>query len=219
VAKLRQSIDSGAGIQRAAHKAARGVNRKSRKRPSLSAPARSLVLVGLMGAGKTTIGRRLAERLALPFIDADDEIEKAAGCSIEEIFAERGEAAFRAGEQRVIARLLEGPIHVQATGGGAFMNPETRRRIRDKALSIWLRADLEVLFERVSRRHHRPLLKGHDPRQVLNDLMAERYPIYGEADIVVDTDRSPHTRVVSAIISALAAENLTETWDSTEPAP
>jgi shikimate kinase len=177
-----------------------------------------LVLVGLMGAGKTTIGRRLAERLALPFIDADDEIEKAAGCSIEEIFAEHGEAAFRAGEQRVIARLLEGPVHVQATGGGAFMNPETRQRIRDKALSIWLRADLEVLFERVSRRHHRPLLKGRDPRQALTDLMAERYPIYGEADIVVDTDRSPHARVVSAIISALAAENLVENLAATEPA-
>jgi shikimate kinase len=177
-----------------------------------------LVLVGLMGAGKTTIGRRLAERLALPFIDADDEIEKAAGCSIEEIFAEHGEAAFRAGEQRVIARLLEGPVHVQATGGGAFMNPETRQRIRDKALSIWLRADLEVLFERVSQRHHRPLLKGRDPRQALTDLMAERYPIYGEADIVVDTDRSPHARVVSAIISALAAENLVENLAATEPA-
>jgi shikimate kinase len=185
----------------------------------MSAPARSLVLVGLMGAGKTTIGRRLAERLVLPFIDADDEIEKAAGCSIEEIFAERGEAAFRDGEQRVIARLLEGPVHVQATGGGAFMNPETRGRIRDRGLSIWLRADLEVLYERVSRRHHRPLLKGRDPRQVLSDLMAERYPIYGEADVVVDTDRSPHARVVSAIVEALVADGHIEPRGTKEPAP
>ena len=218
MAKLRQSIDSGAGVQRAAHGAAHGAKEKSRRQPAFSAPVRPLVLVGLMGAGKTTVGRRLAEHLGLPFNDADDEIEMAAGCSIEELFAEHGEAAFRAGEQRVIARLLEGPVHVQATGGGAFMDPRTRRNIADKGLSIWLRAELEVLLERVGRRHHRPLLEGRDQRQVLADLMAERYPIYGQADIVVETDSSPHARVVSAIIAALVAAHHVEHRTAAEPA-
>ncbi len=173
-----------------------------RRKPALDVP-RTIVFVGLMGAGKSHIGRRLAARLGLPFIDADAEIEAAAGCSIEEIFARHGEDAFRDGERRVIARLLSGPVHVMAAGGGAFMNAETRRRIRDCAISIWLRAEVDVLLERVARRSNRPLLKQGDPRQVLEQLIAERYPVYGEADITVDTNHGPPGPIADKVYTAL----------------
>lgn len=163
----------------------------------------SLVLVGLMGAGKTTIGRRLAEALETQFADADVEIEKAAGCSVTEIFERHGETAFRDGERRVIDRLLDGPAHVLATGGGAFMDKETRARIRKDAISIWLRADLDLLMERVQRRQNRPLLKTPDPRATMSQLIDERYPIYAEADITVDSGVGPHDAVVKEIITAL----------------
>ncbi len=166
---------------------------------------RSIVLVGLMGAGKTSIGRRLAARLGLPFYDADMEIELAAGCSISELFARFGEAEFRAGERRVIRRLLAGEPMVLATGGGAFMDPETRSTIRREAASLWLRAPLPTLVRRVAQRSHRPLLAGGDPEQILQALMDKRHPVYAEADIVVDcTDESPEqttSRVVDALVS------------------
>lgn len=165
---------------------------------------RSIVLIGLMGAGKSTVGRRLAERLAMPFVDADAEIEAAAGCTIPEIFARHGEAAFRDGERRVILRLLEGAPHVLATGGGAFMNPDVRAKVRATAISIWLRAELDVLVRRCARRGNRPLLQQGDPRGVLERLMAERYPVYAEADIVVDSDDNPHEWIVQAIMTKLA---------------
>lgn len=165
--------------------------------------SRSIVLVGLMGAGKTKIGRRLATRLNLPFFDSDEEIESAAGETIEEIFANRGEAVFRDGERRVIARLLAGPVHVLSTGGGAFMDPETRRIIAARGVSVWLRAELDVLFARVSRRTNRPLLKTPDPRAVLAELMDRRYPIYAEADITVDSGNGPPDATASRAIAAL----------------
>jgi shikimate kinase len=168
-------------------------------------PPRTIVLVGLMGAGKTSIGRRLAAALQLPFVDADSEIEAAAGQTIEGIFARDGEAAFRAGERRVIARLLDNPIHVLATGGGAFVDPATRALIRERAVSIWLRADLDLLLARVSRRNNRPLLKTGDPRAVLERLMKERYPLYAEADITVDTIDGPPEATLEQVMSALAA--------------
>jgi shikimate kinase len=168
-------------------------------------PDRTIVLVGLMGAGKSAIGRRLAERLGIPFADADTEIETAAGRSIEEIFAEHGEAAFREGERKVIARLLEGPAHVLATGGGAFMDAETRGRIRALGRSVWLKADLDVLLKRVRKRNNRPLLKQGDPREILQRLMTLRYPVYAEADIAVESVEGPHDSVVDAIIDSLAA--------------
>ena len=175
---------------------------------------RSLVLVGLMGAGKTCIGRSLARRLDLPFVDADAEIEAAAGCSIEDIFALYGESDFRDGERRVIGRLLDGPIRVMATGGGAFMDPLTRRRIRERGISIWLRADLELLLSRVSRRNDRPLLKADDPRRVLERLIAERYPVYAEADIAVDSGREPPGRTLARLLDAIRAF-----LDAPAPAP
>ncbi len=167
---------------------------------------RSIVLVGLMGAGKSSIGRRLAQRLGLDFADADHEIERAAGCTIEEIFARFGEPAFRDGERRVIGRLLEdrAPI-VLATGGGAFMDAETRARIRAHGVSVWLRADLDVLLRRVSRRSNRPLLKQGDPREVLERLVALRHPVYAEADLVVESDDSPAEATVERVIAALAS--------------
>ncbi len=156
-----------------------------------------------MGAGKTTVGRRLAAALELPFADADQEIEAAAGCSISEFFERHGEEEFRNGERRVIARLLDGPVCVLSTGGGAFMDPETRQKIKETGISIWLRAELDLLMERVSRRPTRPLLKQDDPRKVMERLMNERYPVYAEADIIVDTGEGPHEAVVAKIIQAL----------------
>lgn len=164
---------------------------------------RSLVLVGLMGAGKSTVGRRLAQKLGLPFRDADHEIEAAAGMTIADIFSIHGEAHFRDGERRVIARLLqEGPM-VLATGGGAFMNDETRARIAQHGISVWLRADLEVLMRRVRKRATRPLLKTADPESTMRELIAARHPIYATADLTVDSHETPHDRVVVDIIETL----------------
>jgi shikimate kinase len=168
-------------------------------------PRRTIVLVGLMGAGKTKIGRRLAARLHLPFADSDEAIETAAGETIEEIFRHRGEAAFRDGERRVIARLLQGPVHVLATGGGAFMDAGTRAVIAERGVSVWLRADLDVLFARVSRRSNRPLLKTPDPRAVLAELIDRRYPIYAEADLTIDSGDGPPEATAARTIAALAA--------------
>lgn len=165
---------------------------------------RSLVLVGLMGCGKSSIGRRLAGRLALPFIDADEEIERVAQKSISEIFSDHGEAFFRDREAKVIARLLSNGPQVLATGGGAFITPETREMVRDAGLSIWLRAELPVLMRRVGKRDTRPLLKDGDPEQVMKDLMAKRYPIYAEADLTVESRDVPHDAIVSEIVAALA---------------
>ena len=166
---------------------------------------RSIVLVGLMGAGKTSIGRRLAVRLGLPFVDADQEIERAAGCTIEDYFARFGEAVFREGERRVIARLLEESPRVIATGGGAFMDAATRAAVAAQGCSIWLKADLETLYRRVRRRGNRPLLKQGDPRQVLAELMERRYPVYAEADLVVESRDGPHEAVVEEALRALTA--------------
>ena len=157
-----------------------------------------------MGAGKSNIGRRLGARLNLPFFDSDNEIEAAAGESVEEIFANRGEQAFRDGERRVIARLLLQPVHVLGTGGGAFMDPQTRAAIARRGVSLWLRADLDVLVARVSRRSNRPLLKGGDPRAILAQLIERRYPVYGEADISIDSGEGPPEATVGRVIAALA---------------
>jgi shikimate kinase len=165
--------------------------------------ARSIVLVGIMGAGKSAIGRRLAQRLALPFVDADDEIEAAAGCTIEDIFARYGEAEFRKGEEKVLRRLMRGPRKVLATGGGAFVNQRTRQAIKARGVSVWLRADLETLMRRVGRRNDRPMLKGGNPRELMAKLMESRYPIYAEADLVVDSTEGPHDLVVQDIAERL----------------
>jgi shikimate kinase len=171
--------------------------------PPLPGLSRTVVLVGLMGAGKSSIGRRLAARLGIPFRDADTEVETAAGCTIDEIFARFGEAAFRDGERRVIRRLLGEAPHVLATGGGAFMDPETRGLIREQGISVWLRADLDVLVARTARRSNRPLLKQGDPRDVLARLIEVRHPVYAEADIVIDTDESPQDVMVDRVLAAL----------------
>ena len=166
---------------------------------------RSVVLVGMMGAGKSSIGRRLAQRLGVTFVDADAEIEAAAGMTIAEIFATYGEPYFRSGEQRVIARLLESGPKVLATGGGAFMNPETRAGIRQKGVSVWLKAEFEVLMRRVKRRAtaDRPMLQG-DPAQRIRHLMDERYPLYAEADVTVISREVSHEIIVNEIVSELA---------------
>jgi len=165
---------------------------------------RSLVLVGMMGAGKSSIGRKLAQRLNLSFVDADTEIEQAAGMSISEIFAKHGESYFRAGEARVIARLLDGGPQVMATGGGAFMHQQSREAIREKGISIWLKAEYDVLLKRIKRRGDRPLLKTEDPGETLRRLMQERDPFYAEADIVVHSRDVPHEIIIAEIICAVA---------------
>ena len=164
---------------------------------------RSIVLVGMMGAGKTSVGRRLALRLGLPFVDADVEIEAAAGMTIPEIFATYGEPYFRNGEVRVIARLLEAGPQVLATGGGAYMNADTRGNIRQRGVSVFLKAELDVLLRRVKRRSDRPLLKTADPAATLANLIEQRYPVYAEADLTVLSHEVPHDSMVDSIIAAL----------------
>jgi len=166
-------------------------------------PRRTIVLVGLMGAGKSKVGRRLALRLGLPFSDSDPEIEAAAGESIEEIFANRGEQVFRDGERRVIARLLAQPVQVLATGGGAFMNPDTRATIRAKGVSVWLKAEIDILIKRIKRRNDRPMLNTDDPAATLAALVAQRYPVYAEADLTVHSRDVPHDTIVDEIVAAL----------------
>jgi shikimate kinase len=166
---------------------------------------RSIVLVGMMGAGKSSVGRRLALRLGIPFVDADHEIEKAAGMSISDIFTIRGEPEFRAGEARVILRLLESGPQVLATGGGAFINPETRAAIAAKGISIWLKADPDVLMKRIKRRQDRPLLRTEDPGATLRKLLEEREPIYEQADLTVQSREVTHDRVVEEVLAAIAA--------------
>ena len=166
---------------------------------------RAIVLVGLMGAGKTSVGRRLAEKMDLPFVDADHEIEVAAGKTVAEIFADDGEDYFREGERRVIARLLENGCQVLATGGGAYMNQETRDSIKQHAVSIWLKADLDILLKRVTKRNDRPLLRNEDPADVLKRLIDLRYPVYAQADVTVESRDVQHGQMVNDVIQALAA--------------
>src|SRR5258708_24101788 len=167
---------------------------------------RSIVVVGMMGAGKSSIGRRLAGRLNIPFVDADAEIEEAASMSIADIFAVHGEPYFRAGEARVIARLLEHGPQVLATGGGAFMNAQTRTTIRGKAVSVWLKADLDVLTRRLRRRNDRPLLKTEDPIETLSKLLVVRDPIYAEADVTVISRDVTHDVIVDEIVAAVCGK-------------
>lgn len=164
---------------------------------------KTVVLVGMMGAGKTSVGRRLAACLGVPFRDADSEIESAAGRTITDIFDCYGEPAFRAGERKVIARLLAEPPHVLATGGGAFMDTDTRVRIKQNAISVWLKAPVDLLLERVMRKDNRPLLKGGDMRVTLERLLSEREPAYREADITIESDAGPHEVVVKRVLAAL----------------
>ena len=167
---------------------------------------RSIVLIGMMGVGKSSIGRRLGARLGIPFVDADAEIEKAAGMSVADIFSRHGEADFRSGEARVIARLLEGGPQVLATGGGAVMNADTRAAIKTKGVSIWLNAELEVLMRRISKRkHERPMLQTADPAATLRDLLASRAPVYAQSDLTVQSREVPHDAIVSEIVTLLAA--------------
>ena len=166
---------------------------------------RPIVLVGLMGVGKSTVGKRLAMRLDLPFVDADHEIERAADMSIKEMFERYGEAAFRDGERRVIARLIDGMPKVIATGGGAFANEQTRQLILERCIAVWLKADLRILAERVGRRHDRPLLKDKDPLTVLRDLAEVRNPFYEQAHLHIISQPAPHDHVVEQIVAALAS--------------
>jgi len=180
------------------------LNQELRARIREALAARSIVLIGLMGAGKTAVGRRLANQLDLPFTDADSEIELAAGQTVSEIFAEHGEPYFRQGESRVIARLLQGGPQVLATGGGAYMDARTRANIKARGISIWLKAELPVLLHRVRRRDNRPLLTSDDPDKVMRELMKKRYPIYAEADIPVESRDVPHDVIVADVVEALA---------------
>lgn len=164
---------------------------------------RTVALVGMMGVGKSTVGRKLADSLGAPFVDSDEEIEKAAGLSVQEIFDMHGEAEFRRGERRVIERLLNGPPIVLATGGGAYMDAETRTLLKQKATTVWLRADLDLIWKRVNRRDTRPLLKRENPKQVLADLLEKRSPVYAEADLTIDSGEGPANDAVKAIRDAL----------------
>jgi shikimate kinase len=197
----------------------------ARNDPPASAPgalrarlgARSIVLVGMPGSGKTSIGRRLAQYLGVEFVDADQEIEAAAGMSIPDIFSQHGEPYFRAGEARVIARLLDKGPQVIATGGGAFANPDTRALVRARALSIWLKADVDLLLRRVKRKNDRPLLRVADPEAVLKRLLAERETVYAEADITVTSLDVPHEAVVEALVKALTGKLSEEDAKATTP--
>ncbi len=165
---------------------------------------RPIVLVGLMGAGKTSVGRRLAEKLGIPFVDADHENEAAAGKPIKEIFADHGEAYFREGERRVIQRLIGNGAQVLATGGGAYMNEDTRERIQRHGISVWLRASLPILMKRVAKRQDRPLLQADDPETVMRGLIEKRYPVYSQADLTVESRDVQHGQMVNDVIRALA---------------
>lgn len=176
--------------------------RPGRKQPEIQCD-RTIVLVGMMGAGKTTIGRRLAPRLGLPFFDADLEIEKAAGMSVAELFRMHGEASFRRGEAQVMARLLQGPPCVLATGGGALLDPNTRRLIKEHGLSVWLKTDADTIMKRAGRRGTRPLLNVADPRAVIESLLKEREPLYAQADLAIESGAGPHGETVDALIEAL----------------
>ncbi|MGA0545730.1 shikimate kinase [Brevundimonas sp. VNH65] len=179
------------------------MTRSAARRESSALTGRTIALVGLMGAGKSTVGRRLAARLGLAFADGDDEIEKAAGMTVSDIFASLGEAAFREGEARVMRRLLEGPPIVLATGGGAMMNADTRALLKERAHTVWLRADIRVIAQRVARRDTRPLLRGKDPFQTLSAMAEVRYPHYAQADVAVDVGGGAHSQAVEAVITAL----------------
>ncbi|MCB1510676.1 MAG: shikimate kinase [Hyphomicrobiaceae bacterium] len=191
----------------------RGLEKRLRRRRACAAAGaikaalggRTIVLVGLMGCGKSSVGRRLAVQLGMTFVDADEEIERAAGHSIPEIFAKYGEEHFRDREAKVIFRILESGPQVLATGGGAFMRADTRDSIRDRGISVWLKADLPVLMQRVSRRSDRPLLRTADPEATMRGLMAERYPVYAEADITIESRDVSHDVIVSEIVEALQA--------------
>lgn len=174
------------------------------ERPIFILP-KTVALVGLMGVGKTTIGKRLAEHFALPFVDADEEIEKAAGQSIADIFAHYGEKGFREGEERVIARLLDSPAQILATGGGALTSAKTRDNLRAKAITVWLKTDLKVLARRVANKPHRPLLKDRSPMDVLREHAKNRYPLYQMADVVVDTGDQSHAKSMDLVLNALKA--------------
>lgn len=179
------------------------------RRPSRATPlvtlTRPVVLVGLMGVGKTTVGRRLATRLKVPFYDADHEIEASANMRIADIFEIYGEAAFRDGERKVIERLLDEGPHILATGGGAFMNEETRALVKAKSTSVWLRADLDVLVKRTAMRDTRPLLRKGDPKEILGRLLEERGPVYALADVPIQSVEGPHNRTTDKVLRALAA--------------
>jgi len=180
-------------------------NAETQPAPDKNTPwrAKPVVLVGLMGVGKSTIGRRLAKEINWPFVDADEEIELAAGCSVSDIFMVHGEPIFRDLEKRVITRLVsDGPL-VLATGGGAWMQEPVRAIVKERATSVWLRADLDVLLDRVSKRHHRPLLEKGDKRAIMQQLMEQRYPMYESADLVVDSNKGPHEHVVELVLQAL----------------
>ncbi len=177
--------------------------------------SRPIVLVGLMGAGKSSVGRRLAEKLGIPFVDADHEIETAAGKSISDIFAEHGEAYFRDGERKVIARLMGNGAQVLATGGGAYMNDETRARIQAGGVSVWLKASLPLLMKRVMKRQDRPLLKNDDPEAIMRGLIGQRYPVYGQADVTVESRDVQHGQMVNDVIKTLGQW---QGWDKFEHA-
>ncbi|HEY7978146.1 MAG TPA: shikimate kinase [Rhizomicrobium sp.] len=176
----------------------------------MSGLKRTVALVGMMGAGKSSLGRRLAARLDVEFRDADTEIEHAAGCSINEIFARYGEPAFRDGERKVIARLLGLPPHVLATGGGAFADDDTRTRIKNDAVSVWINVPLSVLVDRVGRRDTRPMLKDGDPAEIMARLMKEREPLYAQADLTVNSEDGPHQMAVEKIVAMLKDRGLLE---------
>jgi len=203
----RRAVDRGLSVQMTDIAAQNGGNVSVSETAILAALGRrSIVLVGMMGVGKSSIGRRLAARLAVPFVDADAEIEKAAGMSISDIFARHGEADFRSGEARVIARLLDGAPQVLATGGGALMNAGTRAAIKDKGVSIWLNAEFDVLMRRINKRkNERPMLQTADPAATLRELLVAREPIYAKADITIQSREAPHEAIVDEIIAALAA--------------